>query len=42
MYISTVNISQTVTNSAGIAIVNKSKVAYGLSIGINIFDIGSA
>ena len=33
MYISTVNISQTVTDGANIAISNKEKVARGLYIG---------
>ena len=34
MHISTVNISQTVTNRKNIAIANKYEVAYGISIGI--------
>ena len=39
MNISTVNISQTVTDIKSIAIANQYKVAYGLSIGIFTFDL---
>ena len=40
MLISIVNFSQMVTDRANIAIANKYKVAYGLSIGIFTFDLG--
>ena len=40
MHILIVNFSQMVTDSANIAIANKYKVAYGLSIGILTFDLG--
>ena len=39
MYISTENIPPTVTERSKIDIAHKQKVAYGLSIGIHIFDI---
>ena len=39
-HISTANISQTVTDRANIAIVNKYKVAYRLSNGKYTFDLG--
>ena len=39
MHISTVNISQMVTDRASIAIAN-TEVAYGLSSGILTFDLG--
>ena len=41
MHIATVNVSQTVTNVASIAIAGTQKVASGLSIGIFTFDRGS-
>ena len=40
MYSSTVNISQIVTDRANIAIANKQKVAYGLTITGFKFDLG--
>ena len=40
MYISIVNISQTVTDTTNIAIANEYKVVYGLSIGTFTFDLG--